>query len=44
MCSGYYTIMRGGLLSEFAALNRSGRIAHPPEWTDDIDYPQALGS
>ena len=38
MCSGYYDC-EAGYLPEFAGMDRfRGRIAHPQEWTDDIDY------
>jgi monooxygenase len=38
MCSGYYDY-EAGYLPEFAGMDRfTGRIAHPQEWTDDIDY------
>ncbi len=38
MCSGYYSYDKG-YQPEFAGIERfKGRIAHPQEWTDDIDY------
>ena len=38
MCSGYYSYDKG-YLPEFAGMERfKGRIAHPQQWTPDIDY------
>jgi monooxygenase len=38
MCSGYYSYERG-YLPEFAGRDRfQGRIVHPQEWPEDLDY------
>ena len=38
MCSGYYDYA-AGYLPRFPGIERfKGRIVHPQEWTDDIDY------
>ncbi|MBC7983118.1 MAG: NAD(P)/FAD-dependent oxidoreductase, partial [Candidatus Obscuribacterales bacterium] len=38
MCSGYFSYDQG-YTPEFAGLARfSGRVVHPQQWTDDIDY------
>ena len=38
MCSGYYSY-EAGYTPEFAGAERfQGRIVHPQNWTDDIDY------
>jgi cation diffusion facilitator CzcD-associated flavoprotein CzcO len=38
MCSGYYDYS-GGYTPEFPGVERfAGRIVHPQEWTEDIDY------
>ena len=38
MCAGYYSY-RGGYTPEFAGRERfGGRIVHPQEWPDDLDY------
>jgi monooxygenase len=38
MCSGYYRT-DSGYLPDFPGVDRfKGRIAHPQNWTDDIDY------
>ena len=38
MCSGYYSYAEG-YTPEFAGTERfAGRIVHPQQWTDDVDY------
>ncbi len=38
MCAGYYSY-KGGYTPEFAGRERfEGRIVHPQEWPDDLDY------
>ena len=38
MCSGYYSY-KGGYTPEFPGIDRfRGRVVHPQEWPDDLDY------